>query len=192
MNTFYTYLWLREDGDPYYVGTGSGNRAFVQRRHRFPPPPKERILVQEFPDEASAFAAEQFLINFYGREDLCTGTLLNLTDGGENPPPKKSGCKGPSLETRKKISETLKSKGIKPPSRLGCKSSEETKLKQSASLMGHKTKPQTEEQREKHREFMRGRTYHKGFKNSEESKKKMSESAKKRPKRQRTERGTYV
>ncbi len=192
MKVFYTYLWLREDGDPYYVGKGSGSRAFEQRRHRFPPPPKERILIQEFPDEASSFAAEMFLINFYGREDLCTGTLLNLTDGGENPPLKKAGCKGPSEDARKKISDTLKRKGIKPPSRLGSKSSEETKRKQSASLKGHSTKPQTEEQKEKHREFMKGKTYHKGYKNSEDSKKKMSESAKARAQRPRTERGTYA
>jgi hypothetical protein len=123
---FYTYLWLREDGTPYYVGKGSGNRAFVQRRHSFPmPSTRERILVQEFPDEVSAFAAEIFLISFYGREDL-GGCLLNLTDGGENPPPKKPGCKGPSEETRKKISETLKKKGIKPPSQLGVVKSAET------------------------------------------------------------------
>lgn len=96
MRTYYTYLWLREKdgtfpaGTPYYAGKGSGNRAFVQKSHRFPPPENQNcILVQEFPDENSAFAAELFLIFFYGREDTGTGCLLNLTAGGENPPNQK-------------------------------------------------------------------------------------------------------
>jgi len=184
MKIFYTYLWLREGGTPYYVGKGSGNRAFVQRGHRFPPPPEERILVQEFPDERAAFSAEMFLIDFYGREDLSEGCLLNLTNGGENPPPKKQGCKGPSEEVRRKISETLKRKGIKPPSRIG--------LSSRGGIKGRKCKPLSAERRKQIGESNKGNTYHKGFKNSEAAKKRMSDSAKMRPQRPRTERGTYV
>ena len=175
MKTFYTYLWLREDGTPYYVGKGSGNRAFVQRRHSFPMPSLDRILVQEFPDENSAFAAEVFLIAFYGREDSGKGCLLNLTDGGENPPLKKKGCKGPSDEVRKKISETLKMKGIKPPSRLG--------LSSRGGIKGRKCKPLSAERRGQISERNKGNSYHKGHKHSEEAKKKMSDSAKLREKK---------
>jgi len=189
---FYTYLWLREDGTPYYVGKGTKNRAFLRSRHRLSPPPDERIIIQSFECEEDAFFAEKFLIALYGREDLGEGRLLNLTDGGENPPPKKKGCKGPSEEARKKISETLKRKGIKPPSQLGRIKSEETKRKLSESLKGHKCKPQSEEQRRKHSEFMIGTSFHKGHKHSEEARRKMSEAARNRAPRERNERGAYV
>lgn len=100
MKLFYTYLWLREDGSPYYVGKGTEGRAF--RKHRVGKCPSlDRVIIQEFPDEQSAFFAEMFLIALYGREDLGTGKLLNLTDGGENPP-NHSGIKR-SAETRKRL-----------------------------------------------------------------------------------------
>src|SRR5207253_2449071 len=41
------------------------------------------ILVQPYPSEADAFAAEVFLISYFGRKDLGTGCLRNLTDGGD-------------------------------------------------------------------------------------------------------------
>ena len=75
---FYTYLWLREDGSPYYVGKGT-----LERAHRKGAPPEERIIVQEWLSEEQAFTAEIFLIAFYGRIDLGTGCLRNLTAGGE-------------------------------------------------------------------------------------------------------------
>jgi hypothetical protein len=106
---FYTYLWLRYDGTPYYVGKGCDNRAFIKESHRTnPPSDKSFILLQYFPDESAAFAAEIFLIEFYGREDLGTGHLRNLTPGGENPP-NQSGKrhrlgKRHTAETRLKIS----------------------------------------------------------------------------------------
>lgn len=82
---FYVYIWLREDGTPYYVGKGCKDRAF--KRHRIGlAPPRVRIIIQHFLNEDDAFEAEKFLIAYYGREDQGTGRLLNLTDGGENPP----------------------------------------------------------------------------------------------------------
>lgn len=180
---FYTYLWLREDGSPYYIGKGTSDRAFIEHRVGRAPS-RDRIILQKFDSEEDAFFAEKFLICLYGREDLGEGKLLNLTDGGEGAVH--------SLEVRKRTSETHRRLGIKPPSRLGCKTSLETKIKISISLKGHKAAVLTEEQRCKHSEFMRGKTHHKGFKNSEESKLRMSEAAKNRPPRERTERGTYA
>ena len=94
---FYTYLWLRADGTPYYVGKGKGNRTF----RKGSPKDLTRILIQNHPSEADAFAAEIFLIAYYGRKDLGNGILINRTDGGEGP----SGCK-PSESTLKKLKES--------------------------------------------------------------------------------------
>ena len=81
---FYTYLWLRENGTPYYVGKGKGDRAFRKGNHRQKPPiAADKILIQEFPDESSAHYAEMFFIALYGREDNRTGCLRNMTNGGE-------------------------------------------------------------------------------------------------------------
>ncbi len=81
---YYTYLYLRADGTPYYVGKGSGYRKFVRRGRVIAPPlDKSFVLTQEFPTEADAFAAEQFLIAYYGRKDLGLGILHNRTNGGE-------------------------------------------------------------------------------------------------------------
>jgi hypothetical protein len=134
---FYTYLWLREDGTPYYVGKGTGKRAFNDRKnHRFPPPPKDRILLQEFPDEESAFIAEAFLIALYGREDLGEGTLLNLTDGGEGCSGRPGFWKGKTLseEHRKSLSiaQNLRYKTMSGPN-LGRKFSEEVRKRNSES-----------------------------------------------------------
>src|SRR5208282_4466390 len=104
MDHFYTYLWLREDGTPFYAGKGQRNRAW-SKHSRLHPPVSNRILIQEFPDEVSAFAAEKFLIAFYGRIDLGTGCLRNLTDGGEGP----AGAI-PSQRTRMKLSKANEGK----------------------------------------------------------------------------------
>lgn len=92
---FYTYLWLREDGTPYYVGKGKDRRAFKSRRIG-DAPPRDRIIIEEFFNEESAFEAEKFLISYYGREDMGLGCLLNLTDGGD-------GMDNPSADTRNRM-----------------------------------------------------------------------------------------
>jgi hypothetical protein len=81
---FYTYLWLREDGTPYYVGKGKGRRAYRGEAHGVHCPPNPvNIIVQEFERESDALFSEVFLIEFYGRQDLGTGCLRNRTKGGD-------------------------------------------------------------------------------------------------------------
>jgi hypothetical protein len=166
MKTYYTYLWLRDNGVPYYVGKGSGDRAFGKSSHRVKSPKdRTRILIQDFPDESSAFAAEIFLISFYGREDLKTGHLLNLTPGGENPPRNKTLPKWTesrkqrmreikscvSAETRAKQSDAAKRRG---PTNIGktWKHSVSRSFEHRAKISAYmKLRPITEETRSKMR-----------------------------------------
>lgn len=103
MTQFYTYLWLREDGTPYYVGKGKGRRAYEKHMHRSSPPTIERIVIYPAASEDDAFETEITLIWYYGRKDLGTGCLRNLTDGGEG----KAG-KVVSEDTKLRMSETHK------------------------------------------------------------------------------------
>jgi len=100
---FYSYLWLREDGSPYYVGKGSGKRAFIRHQGHWAPKDHARILIFPQDSEADAFESEIALIWLFGRKDLGTGILRNHTDGGENPPRAKKGRRL-SLTARRNIS----------------------------------------------------------------------------------------
>ena len=173
---YYTYAFLREDRTPYYIGKGKGNRAY-RRRDKGIKPPKDKskilILKQNLTEEES-FRHEIYMIAVFGRKDLGTGILHNLTDGGDGASGyvfseetrKKMRERTPSEETRKKMSEARR--GEKNHN-YGKIHSEETRRKMSESQIG---KTLSKEHIDKIIEGLKGRPV------SEETRRKMSETRK--------------
>lgn len=84
---YYVYEYLRTDNTPYYIGKGRKNRAFTKQGHTVPLPSKDRIrFVAENLSADDAKNLEIELISKYGRKDIGTGILRNMTDGGEGSP----------------------------------------------------------------------------------------------------------
>ena len=141
-NKFYTYAYLREDGTPYYIGKGCGERAYKSCGRRVKTPTKDRILIlKQNLSEEEAFRHEVYMISVLGRE-INGGILLNFTDGGE-------GATGNShsLETRQKMSKARKGK----------KHSREWGENISKAKTGKKRGPHTEEHKQKIRQSMKGK-----------------------------------
>ena len=82
---YYTYAYLREDGTPYYIGKGQGNRAYIRSKKCIKPPKdKSRVIfLKQNLTEEEAFRHEKYMIVVFGRIDLGTGILYNRTAGGE-------------------------------------------------------------------------------------------------------------
>ena len=134
---YYVYSYLREDNSPYYIGKGSGKRAYTKGPKEVKPPrDKSRVrILKENLTEEDAFLVEKLYILMFGRKDLDTGILRNKTDGGD-------GASGYIVlpEERKRRSERMK--GVKRPqwiydkiaaSNRGKKASPETREKISAA-----------------------------------------------------------
>lgn len=183
---YYTYAYLREDGTPYYVGKGKGDRAYrkVGKPCATPKDKSKIIYLKINLTEEQSFNHERYMIFILGRKDLGTGILLNKSDGGEGA----SGCI-PSEETRRKRSAKMKGennplygKRGKDSPRYGKKHTQETKNKIRRSLQGNviseETRIKISEKNKLNRLGEKNPFY--GRKHSEETKQKMKEAAKRR------------
>lgn len=140
MNNWYIYRHIRLDkNEPFYIGIGNKKdyaRAYeshVSKRNSmwikiYNKTSIEVDIILEGLTKEEASIKEKEFIKMYGRKDLNSGTLCNLTDGGDGI----WNCLR-SEETRKKLRE--KSEGSKNH-RFGTKQSEETKIKRGIYTKG--------------------------------------------------------
>jgi hypothetical protein len=167
MKIFYVYMYLRSKNSkhgkvdsPYYVGKGKGMRAYSKEHRVRPPKDMTRILfVAKNLSEVEAHQLETLLIYLHGRIDKETGTLRNLTDGGEG----QHGAKWDPKIIEKRAS---KLRGRPRP----C-FSEQWKANLSASHLGMKASQET---RTKMSQMRQGKSLRKGFKHSAETRAKVS------------------
>ena len=150
-NIFYVYAYIRDDSTPYYIGKGSGNRAYNKTHRSMPNNQNQILFIKTNLLESEALALEKELISKYGRKDLGTGILINLTDGGE-------GISNPSENTRLKMSEAKRNE------------SNETRIKRSVSAKNRKRSPTADETKVKISIANTGKT------RSAEAKQKMAEA----------------
>ena len=156
---YYVYAYLREDGTPYYIGKGKGDRAYDKFRVIKVPPKDRIVIVLQNLTEEQAFSNERDFIAWYGRKDNNTGTLRNLTDGGE-------GTSGRKLSEETKNKMRKSSKGFTP----------EMREKIKISLIGRKQSKDAIEKRKVTMLERYGGPINKGLSPSDEVRAKISKS----------------
>jgi len=141
MTTAFAYVHCKPDGTPFYVGKGALRRAkYLGERN-----PHHQTIVNKYGKEniligmldcsssSIAYKLERGLIKCLRRSGV---NLTNFTDGGE-------GGLNPTSETRKRLSDAAKKRGVSDAchaarvvAKKGKPLSEEQKVKQSLSMKG--------------------------------------------------------
>lgn len=137
------YRHIRLDkNEPFYIGVGVDKHRAIRKSYRnkiwndiiSKTDYRVEILFDDLTKEEAVEKEFEF-IKMYGRINNSTGTLSNLTDGGDNfgKTPWNKGLKY-SEEKCEEMRQISLQNGSKPPSRKGLKDSLETKMKKSESM----------------------------------------------------------